>query len=621
MPAFVALAGWPAAEPPAGAWSAQLGDDLPVALLTEPGPGPVATTATSADGRLHAALVGTLANRRELEEAVGRSGAAGTARNDAALVLRLYEGRGEQSASALRGGFAFALWDGRRGRLVMARDQLGVQALFYAAARGSCVAATRLAPLLRIPGLAGSPDVALLDVILALGTVPAPATVYPGIRQVCPGELLVWEPGRLRAQRYWQLRFPDARDTRRTVAREAVRRVREQLDESVRIRTAGVVTGVLLSGGLGAGSVLALASALDRRPAVAVTVAGDRDEVQHAAGLARRAQVEHESVRPEIDWAAAADAALATHGAPVGGMDEPLLAAAAAALGGRVRALLGGCGAEDVLGGGPAERTWAACERYRALPGLARECVDILAAAGRPRRLAWIVRAARSAPVDVFAGIDVALGAEERGWLYAPGLRPLMESAPTDRSVGALVGDAVSQGATDAGDVLYAVRLALGVPRTVGRLAASLAPDADVTWPLADTRVAQTSAAVPARVRASMRRRAALLQQAVAAELPRDVQRQAHRDLLPPPEAWRDGSLRAVVEDTLAPERVARLALFDAAAIARLRAAHAAGRHELGAVLWRLVLVSRWLDRPARTLDEGYSSAPLATSAVIASSS
>src|SRR5262249_40487068 len=149
-----------------------------------------------------------------------------------------------------------------RGRLVLARDQLGVQSLFYAAARGHCVAATRLAPLLAIPGLAGAPDVALVDVVLALGAVPPPATVDPGIRQVRPGELLVWEPGRLRAQRYWQLRFPDARDARRTVAREAVRRVREQLDDAVRIRTAGVVSGLLLSGGLGAGSVLAIAAAL-----------------------------------------------------------------------------------------------------------------------------------------------------------------------------------------------------------------------------------------------------------------------------------------------------------------------------------------------------------------------
>jgi hypothetical protein len=239
MAVLVALAGWPAADPPAGAWRAQLGAELPVALAVEPGAGAEVETATSSDGKLHVVVAGALANRRELEETVDRRGAAAGTRNHAAVVLRLYEGRGEQCVSALRGGFAVVVWDGRRGRLVLARDQLGVQPLYYAGGRSHCVAATALAPLLRVPDLAGTPDVALVDVLLALGTIPAPATAYPGLRQVHPGELLVWEPGRLRAQRYWQLRFPDGRDVRQTVAKEAVRRVREQLEDAVRIRAVG----------------------------------------------------------------------------------------------------------------------------------------------------------------------------------------------------------------------------------------------------------------------------------------------------------------------------------------------------------------------------------------------
>jgi len=620
MGGLIALAGWPAVEPPEGAWCTRLGADLPVALAVESGPGPAVVTATSSDGRLHVVVAGSLANRRELEETVDRRGAATGTRNHAAVVLRLYEGRGEQSVSALRGGFALALWDGRRGRLVLARDQLGVQTLYYAAGRGHCVAATRLGPLLRIPGLAGSPDVALIDVVLALAVVPAPATVYPGVRQVCPGELLVWEPGRLRTQRYWQLRFPEARDVRRTVARESVRRVREQLDDAVRIRTSGVVPGMLLSGGLGAASVLALATALDRRPAAAMTVVGeDAAEPAQAAALARRAGVEHERVAPDVDWAAAADRALAVHGAPIGGMDEPLLAGAIEALGARGRLVLLGCGAEEALGGGPAERTWAACERYRALPGLARECVDILAGTGWPAWLARTVHAARSAPVDVFAGVDVSLDAEARRALYGAELRHMVDAGPTLGIVGALAGEAVSQGASDARDVLYALRLAIGIPRHAGRLAAAI--DGELAFPLVDPRVVQTSASVPARVRASIRQRAGLLQHAVAPELPRDVQRQAHRSLVPGKEAWHGGSLRALVDDVLDAARVRRLGIFDADGIARLRARHAAGAPGLAPLLWRLVLVSCWLDEPARVLAGGYSSTPSATSAVIASSS
>lgn len=615
MAVLVALAGWPAVDPPAGAWRAQLGPDLPVALAVEPGAGAEVETATSTDGKLHVVVAGALANRRELEETVDRRRAAAGTRNHAAVVLRLYEGRGEQCVSALRGGFAVVVWDGRRGRLVLARDQLGVQPLYYAGGRSHCVAATALAPLLRVPDLAGTPDVALVDVLLALGTIPAPATAYPGLRQVHPGELLVWEPGRLRAQRYWQLRFPDGRDVRQTVAKEAVRRVREQLEDAVRIRTSGVVPGLLLSGGLGASSVLALSAAIDRRPGVAVTVAGAEPQ---AAALARKAGVAHERVMREVDWVAAADRSLAVHGAPVGAMDEPLLQGAIEQLGPRGRLVLLGSGAEETLGGAPAERIWAACERYRALPGLAREAVDILAGTGWPGWLADTVQAKRSAPVDVFATVDVVLAAEARRALYAPDLRRLFEAGPTERAIGALAGDAVSHGATDARDVLYAVRLGVGIARDVARLSSAL--ETELAFPLADPRIAQTSAAVPARVRTVVRQRAALLQRAVSADLPRDVVRQPHRPLGPGRDVWRTGSLRDVVEESLSADRVTRLGLFDAEAVGRLRAAHDAGAPGLGPVLWRLVLVSRWLDRPARRV-AGYSSAPAATSDVIASSS
>lgn len=621
MGTLVALAGWPAADPPEGAWCARLGDDVPVALATSDGMGPRVSAATSADGRLHLALAGVLANRRELEGTVDRSGAAPSQRSDAALALRLYEGRGEQSVTALRGGFAIALWDGRRGRMVLVRDPLGVQPLYFAAARAHCAAATRLTALLRVAGLAGTPDVAMVDVMLALGAVPAPATAYPGIRQVCPGELLVWEPGRLRAQRHWQLRFPEARDARRTVANEAMRRVREQLDDAVRVRTAGVVSGILLSGGLGAASVLAVATALDRRPALAATVMADDEDGPRAVALARRAGVEHAAVGADVDWLAAADASLSAHGEPVGDMDEALLAPAVSVLAGRSRTILVGAAAEDVLGGGPAERAWAAGERYRALPGLAREGLDILVGTGWPRGLASVLRWARSAPIDVFAGLDVSLGADARLLLYGPDLRRMAEAVPTRNLVGTIAGQAVSQGASDARDLLYAIRLAVGVPRVTARLATAVGGGVDLVFPLADPRLAQMSAAVPARVRASVRRRAVLLQQAVAAELSGELQRQPHRALVPGGTAWRSGSLAALLEETLSADRVARLGLFDAAGIARVRAAHAAGDAALAPVLWRLALVSRWLERPECALGAGYSNAPAATSDVIVSSS
>jgi hypothetical protein len=354
---------------------------------------------------------------------------------------------------------------------------------------------------------------------------------------------------------------------------------------------------------VGATSVLTLVTALDRRPVAAATVATAGDDAAQAAALAHHARVDHAVLAPDVDWLAAADASLATHGEPIGGLDEPLLAPAAAALAARVQMLLIGCGTDDVLGGGPAERRWAGSERYRRLPALARECADILAATGWPRGLAHAVRAARSAPVDVLLESDVMLDGDGRRALYGPELAALVDSAmPTRAAVGALVGDAASQGADDARDVFYAVRLAVGVPGTAARLATALAGPAEPVFPLADPRLAQASAALSPGVRASPGRRAELLRQAVAPDLPREGRWQRHLALGPPPEAWRTGSLRTLLDETLAPDRVTRIGLLDPAAITRLRTAHAAGQTHLAPILWRLALVSRWLERPARAI-------------------
>jgi asparagine synthase (glutamine-hydrolysing) len=623
MGALAALVGGAAASPPPGAWTSAFGPDLPVAIATLGGGGPPVSTAQTVDAALHLVLVGTIVNVREIEASVRRTVVPRPTVTDADVVLRLFEGRGEQAVSALRGTFALALFDGRRGRLVLARDQLGTVPLYYIAERHGCVASTSLSFLFDLPGVVGRPDPGLVDVVLALGTIPAPETGYAGVRQLMPGELVVWEPGRTRPHRYWQLRFPEAREGRRVVFREAGRRVREQLDDAVQQATSGVVTGMLLSGGLGSAATLALAAALDRRPACAVTIAtDDRDaDAARAVALAKRFGVEHAVVRPDVDWVAAADRSLADHGLPIGSLEAPLLHAGVAALARPVRAVLLGSGGEEILGGAPAERAWAACERHQALPPLVRELLEIVAATGHPRRLARTIQAARTAPVDVFAQEESLLGPEERGALYTSAAASLVGGEALSRCLAALASDATTMGARDARDLLLVMRQAIGIPRRIMGVEGSRLLDVALRFPLVDARLAQTAAAVPTRVRATPRGRVRLLRWALGGRTRPDLRAPVPQVLRPGREAWRVGSLRALVEETLAPEAVERLGFFEPAAIARVRRAVEAGEARAADLAWRLMLVSRWLARPWPGGARDYSSAPAATSAVIVSSS
>jgi hypothetical protein len=271
--------------------------------------------------------------------------------------------------------------------------------LYYAADGHRLAVASTLPALMALPGVAGTWDATALDAFLTFGTVPPPATFHTGIRQLGPGESAVWEDGRVRTQRYWQLTFPERRMTRADVP--AV--LREQMVEAHRLRQAGMVTGLLLSGGLDAAAVLALTSVDRRLPAAAYTAAfAERDEeLRAAARFAEGAGVPHVAAVGDEDWAAAVDALMAGHGGPVGGPELVAVHRAATRAREDVGVLLAGIGGEEVFGGSRPARAAERLRRYRELPGLAREGADVGAVA--PRRWAENLRrlvdqGARAAP-------------------------------------------------------------------------------------------------------------------------------------------------------------------------------------------------------------------------------
>src|SRR5438128_7485371 len=288
MHTMLVLAGWPDHEPPEGGWR---GADLTGrALLLAHLAGAVVPNppvGTSEDHSVRVVLAGKLYNRRELTVALGgRHELVG--QDDAEIVAHLYEERGLKCVKALRGAFALALWDARRGRLLLARDHLGLVPLYFAADGNRLAASSALRALVALPGLATAWDAAALDAFLTFGFVPPPATLHPAIRPLAPAEPAVWEGGRLRLQRYWHLSFPE----RRLAAADAAALVREQAREAIRLRLAGVVAGLLLSGGLDAAALLALVAA-DRRPPAGAYTAGFAGEGPAAARLAAPLGLEH----------------------------------------------------------------------------------------------------------------------------------------------------------------------------------------------------------------------------------------------------------------------------------------------------------------------------------------
>src|SRR5207247_1142522 len=159
-------------------------------------------------------------------------------------------------------------------------------------------------------------------------------------------------------------------------AAEAAALVREQAREAIRLRLAGVVAGLLLSGGLDAAALLALVAA-DRRPPASAYTATFAGEGRAAARLAAQLGIEHVLVDGEPEWPAVLERLLAAHGGPGASLDDPVFALAAARAAADVRVALAGVGGDEIFGGSAPARAAGRVGYYARLPALAREMIEL----------------------------------------------------------------------------------------------------------------------------------------------------------------------------------------------------------------------------------------------------
>ena len=324
---------------------------LPEGLPTlDRGPQPL----ESIDGRLTLFFQGRIYNQQQLEKDIPAEGeGSGSGRED--LLLSLYRREGGRFLDRVNGKFAFALWDRNRRALLLGRDRLGIEPLFYRVTGEGIFFSTAL-PALLAAGWAERrlDDQVILEYLLFCYN-PDRRTILSGVDKLPAGHLLQAGPAGLEQRRYWQLRF-EARPARSR--QETIGEVIELITDAVRLRTEpGEPPGIFLSGGTDSSTLVSLTSRLYDRPlqTFSFRCRGESfDESSWAEFVARRFGAEHSLIPFDAGSALLIEKI-------VGGMDEPfcdigieigsyLLGQAA---GGRVRYVFSGEGGDEAFGGHP----------------------------------------------------------------------------------------------------------------------------------------------------------------------------------------------------------------------------------------------------------------------------
>ncbi|MCL5961870.1 MAG: asparagine synthase (glutamine-hydrolyzing) [Chloroflexi bacterium] len=206
---------------------------------------------------------GEIYNYLELRSDLMSRGHRFRTNSDSEVLVHLYEEYGTEMFAKLNGMFGFALWDGTKRELVVARDRLGKKPLHYAVLDGRLIFASEIKALLAYPGFPRRVNLEALNQLLTYNYIPAPLTVFQDVSELLPGHFLIARGGTVKTQAYWTPRLaPEERSER-----EWVDDILETLREATRVRLrSDVPLGAFLSGGVDSSSVVATMSALSDQP-------------------------------------------------------------------------------------------------------------------------------------------------------------------------------------------------------------------------------------------------------------------------------------------------------------------------------------------------------------------
>ena len=542
---------------------------------------------------------GEIYNYRHLRAHLQEKGHQLRTSGDTETIVHLYEEYGEASVHLLRGMFGYAIWDGRRRRLVLVRDRVGIKPMYYIEHEGTLVFGSEIKSILAVPGIPREIDPVAVDAYLTLQYVPGPMTMLKGIRKLQPGHLLVWEDSQARVEQYWDVVYDD--DPPPISEEVAVAQLRGILEESVALhKVSDVEVGVLLSGGIDSTAVTALMNRSGQRTK-SFTVGFEGGvrigETSQARRVADHIGTDHHELRigPEI-----ADMLprLAWY------QDEPVADAAAVPtyflsrlVSQHVKVVLTGEGGDELLGGYPRYRWLHWSSRVLSQPALAAVAspIGMPLAAVLPAAVGERVRAVVSGRtlserhIRWIANMDDAL---KRRVMRAELASLSAQNSAVDR-VDAWI--ELSGSSTPLSQLMYAdfkTWLPDNLLTKMDRM--SMAASVEGRVPLLDHKVVEFAATLPSRLKLTGLRTKRLLRSAVADLVtPESLERPKTAFRVPLAE-WLRGPLSTLLHETFRSSRMRQRGLFEPTALDDLLQSNRNTPPAPAQAVWNLLWLELW---------------------------
>ncbi len=554
---------------------------------------------TDESGRIIATQNGEIYNYVELQRDLEQQGHTFRTRSDTETIVHLYEEHGASFVRYLRGMFAIAIWDGRVGRLILARDRLGKKPLYWRLAGDRLTYGSELKAILEDPGVERNIDREALGLYLQYQYVPAPRTILRGVSKLPPASVLTWDGGDPMIERYWTPEY--APKTDRTLGDDVAAGL-SLLREAVRLRLrSDVPVGVFLSGGMDSSVVTALAAEASSTPIRTFSLGFEEqgyDELPYARAIAQRYGTVHTEDVVRLD-ALSLLPELADHFDEPHGDSSAIPTFRVSQLAAQqVKVVLTGDGGDEAFGGYP---------RY--LPNRILDAMDVVPgpavrAAARAARVATSVFGSRGTVrrrldlAETMAGLDRDQRYLQRMTFLAQGVRErLLGNGAGRLSPGYLLG-VLRDGPEDPIDRLLRADLLTYLPEAllvkVDR--ASMANSLEARSPLLDHQLIEFAARLPVERKIAAGRSKVLLREIAAQLMPKEHLDRPKMGFGVPIGDWFQGSLGDRYQElVLAPDSATRDSLDPSVAASLLERHRSHGGQQDG--LWLLLMFELWARR------------------------
>jgi asparagine synthase (glutamine-hydrolysing) len=553
------------------------------------------------DGSIAVVLNGEIYNFAELRRELLARGHRFSTQGDTEVIVHLYEDLGTGCVERLHGMFAFALWDGRRRRLVLARDRVGKKPLFVAERSGVLSFASELGALIQDAEISGDIDIRAIDSFLAYGYVPAPLSAFSGVRKLLPATFLVFEQAVSYTERYWRLDYARKSDLRDVEVPDAVREV---LRRAVRRRmVADVPLGAFLSGGIDSSAVVAAMAEASGVPVKTFSIGFDfetHDELPYARRIASEFGTDHHELVVRADVVDLLPRLVRHYGEPFADSSAIPSFYLAELARQHVTVALNGDGGDESFAGYQRYTTNMLLERLDRIPRPLRRGAAALAGRLPDDRLpAPLHRARRLAvasaldPRSRYLAQTMIFSADARLALYSGELSAALRGANADTVLlepwAAASGDSLLDQLLET-DVVTYLPGDLLTKIDIATMASSL----EARSPLLDHELMELAASLPASLKARGLERKRALKAALRGWVPDEILDAPKRGFEVPIAQWLRGDLSRFARELLLDRAAVGRGWFRKDAVCSLLDGHASGQEDHGARIWSLLMLELW---------------------------